>query len=186
MSQLDARKDRLLYTYRTQEKAADRYARWDASRRWTSLFLTVLTTGTLVVAVVGLVMDEVWGNLAVAVIAALATMVSFLGDYFDFAGHSRAHSVAGTEIRAIYNSYESLIGDIEAQCISVERARQVRDELQNEEATVLIEAPRTTKADYNRAARGITGDEKPFSTQAEMDARTPGRELPLYEEGNHR
>lgn len=186
MAQLDARKDPILYTYRTHEKAADRYSRWDNCRRWTALILTVLTTGTLVVAVVGLVMDEVWGNLTVAVIAALATAVSFVGYYFDFADRSRAHSIAGSRVRSIYSRYQSLIGDLEARIISVEHARQMRDDLQEDEAALLLELPRTTKSDYDRASTGIKGDEKPFSSQAEIDARTPGRNLLLQETEAHK
>lgn len=175
VAQLDARQDRMLYTYRAQEKAADKYERWDARRRWTSLALTTLTAGTLVVAVVGLVLNETWGNLLVAVIATLATMVSLIGDYFDFSGRSQAHAVAGVRLRSIHNRYESLINDLESGCISVDEARRERDELQKEEAIFLVEVPRTTRHDYTRANVGIQGDEKPSSTQEEIDGRTPGR-----------
>lgn len=183
IAQLDTRQDRMLYTYRTQEKAADKYERWDARRRWSSLALTTLTAGTLVVAVVGLVFNETWGNLLVAVIATLATLVSFIGDYFDFSGRSQAHAAAGVRLRLIHNRYESLINDLESSCISVDEGRRERDELQKEEATLLVEAPRTTRHDYTRANVGIQGDEKPSSTQEEIDGRTPGRVAEQQKDG---
>ena len=78
---LDARADRLLYTYRTQEKAADRYESWERWRKRFSIGLTVVTTGTLITSIVGIILNEIWGNFAVAFIATLATGASFSGDF---------------------------------------------------------------------------------------------------------
>ena len=73
---LDARQERMLYTYRTHEKAADRLASRDRMRRWTSLILTAITAGTLLTSVVGALTNTFWTTIVVSVAAFLATFVS--------------------------------------------------------------------------------------------------------------
>ncbi|KAA8719357.1 SLATT domain-containing protein [Corynebacterium spheniscorum] len=172
---LDVRQDRMLYTHRTQEKAADRYDRWESARKGTTIVLTVLTSGTLITAIAGLLLNEVWGNFAVATIATLATLAAFLGDFLDFAGKSSAHQQAATKLRSIHNDYESIISDLTSGAISNDEARTIRDDLQHREAELLRDAPRTTRRDYKKASRALATDEKPMSTRQEIDQRTPGR-----------
>lgn len=172
---LDARADRLLYTYRTQEKAADRYESWERWRKRFSIFLTVVTTGTLITSVAGIMLNEIWGNFAVALIATLATGASFSGEFFDFKAKIAEHQKSAVEIRYLFERYESLISDLEASAISDEYARKIRDELELKEHDILSTAPRTTSRDYNKANAAINGNEKPQSSQEEIDNRTPGR-----------
>lgn len=172
---LDARADRLLYTYRTQEKAADRYEFWERWCKRFSIGLTVITTGTLITSIVGIILNEIWGNFAVAFIATLATGASFSGEFFDFKAKIAEHKKSAVEIRYLFEKYESLISDLEVSAISDENARKIRDELELKEHDVLSAAPRTTSRDYNKANAAISGNEKPQSSQEEIDNRTPGR-----------
>jgi len=172
---LDARADRLLYTYRTQEKAADRYESWERRRKVFSIGLTVITTSTLITSIVGIISNEIWGNFAVAFIATLATGASFSGEFFDFKTKIAEHRKSAVEIRYLFERYESLISDLEASAISDEYARKIRDELELKERDALSTAPRTTSRDYNNASIAINGNEKPQSSQEEIDNRTPGR-----------
>lgn len=172
---LDARADRLLYTYRTQEKAADRYEHWEKIRKRTSITLTVITTGTLITSIAGILLNEIWGNFVVAVIATLATGASFSGEFFDFKSRIAEHQKAAVGIRYLFQRYESLIADFDSSAISDEDARKVRDELEREEESILSTAPRTTRKDYEKASHAINSDEKPQSYQEEIDSRTPGR-----------
>lgn len=43
----------MLYTYRTQEKAADRYQLWEKYRKTTSIILTALTAGAFLASLGG-------------------------------------------------------------------------------------------------------------------------------------
>ena len=165
---LDARADRLLYTYRTQEKAADRCESWERWRKRFSIGLTVVTTGTLITSIVGIILNKIWGNFAVAFIATLATGASFSGEFFDFKAKI-------AELRYLFERYESLISDLDVSAISDEDARKIRDELELKEHDVLSTAPRTTSRDYKKANIAINGNEKPQSSQEEIDNRTPGR-----------
>lgn len=172
---LDARADRLLYTYRTQEKAADRYESWERWRKRFSIGLTVVTTGTLITSIVGIILNEIWGNFAVALIATLATGASFSGEFFDFKSKINDHQKAATSIRLIFQKYESLISDLDSGKFDLAVAREIRDKLQEEEYTILKSVPRTTRNDYKKAYKAINTDEKPQSSQNEIDDRTPGR-----------
>lgn len=172
---LDARADRLLYTYRTQEKAADRYAFWERWRKRISIGLTVVTTGTLITSIVCLMLNEIWGNFVAALIATLATGASFSGEFFEFKAKIAEHQKSAVKIRYLFERYESLISDLEVSAISDEDARKIRDELELKEQDVLSTAPRTTSRDYNNASIAINGNEKPQSSQEEIDNRTPGR-----------
>ena len=99
---LDARADRLLYTYRTQEKAADRCESWERWRKRFSIGLTVVTTGTLITSIVGIILNKIWGNFAVAFIATLATGASFSGEFFDFKAKIAEHRKSAVEIRYLF------------------------------------------------------------------------------------
>ena len=172
---LDARADRLLYTYRTQEKAADRYEHWEKIRKRVSISLTVITTSTLLTSIAGILLNEIWGNFAVAVIATLATGASFSGEFFDYKSRTAEHRKAAVEIRYLFERYESLISDLDSSAISDEDARKLRDKLERDEQNVLSTAPRTTTKDYEKASQAIIKDEKPQSSQEEINSRTPGR-----------
>lgn len=172
---LDARADRLLYTYRTQEKAADRYEHREKIRKRVSIGLTVITTGTLITSIAGILLNEIWGNFAVALIATLATGASFSSEFLDFKSRIVDHQKTAVEIRYLFQRYESLIFDLEVSAISDEKARKIRDELELKEQDVLSTAPRTTSKDYNKADAAIQGHEKPQSAQEEINSRTPGR-----------
>lgn len=169
---LDARRDRILYTYRTQEKAADRYQQWEKCRKTTSIILTALTAGAFLASLGGLFFDPEVNTVLLSGAAALATMLTFLGESVDWKRSVEAHRAAAVDLRAIHNRYESLTWDIENDAISLEDALVKRDELERDERNLLSKSPRTTKGDYNKADEAIKGNEKPQSTQKEIDART--------------
>ncbi|WP_288749396.1 SLATT domain-containing protein [uncultured Corynebacterium sp.] len=169
---LDARRDRMLYTYRTQEKAADRYQQWEKCRKTTSIILTALTAGAFLASLGGLFFDPEVNAVLVSGAAALATMLTFLGESVDWKMSVEAHRAAAVDLRAIHNRYESLTWDIENDAISLEDALVKRDELERDERNLLSKSPRTTRGDYNKADEAIKGNEKPQSTQKEIDART--------------
>ncbi|WP_290225340.1 SLATT domain-containing protein [Corynebacterium confusum] len=172
---LDARRDRMLFTYRTHEKAADRYQKWEKCRKTSSILLTALTAGTFLASVGGLLSNPQLSTVLVSGAATLATMLTVLGESVDWKRSMEDHSVAAVDLRAIHNRYESLTWDIEHDAISLGEALLKRDELEKDERNLLSRSPRTTRRDYSKAEKAIEGDEKPQSTQVEIDKRTPWR-----------
>lgn len=165
----------MLYTYRTQEKAADRYQLWEKSRKTGSILLTAMTAGTFLASLGGLFSSPEVSAVLVSGAATLATILTFLGESVDWKKSVEAHRAAAVDLRAIHNRYESLTWDIEHDAISLGDALLKRDELERDERNLLSKSPRTTRSDYSKAEKAIAGDEKPQSAQREIDERTPWR-----------
>lgn len=127
----------MLYTYRTQEKAADRYQQWEKWRKTTSIILTALTAGAFVASLGGLFFDPEVNTVLVSGAATLATMLTFLGESVDWKRSVEAHRAAAVDLRTIHNRYESLTWDIENDAISLENALVKRDELERDERNLL-------------------------------------------------
>ena len=174
---LDVKQDRLLYTYKAQEKAADRYNRYNFWRRITSLLLTAFTTGAFLTTLTSLIGNQTLNVLLISGAAFLATVVSFLGDFFDFSEESKRHHNTAAEIRLLHNKYEWLICDLESGKIDYREARYLSEIIQEKEFQLLSMAPRTTRRDYKKASKAIDTDEKPISTQEDINKRSPGRNL---------
>lgn len=182
--QLTVRQDRILYTYRTQEKAADRFHGYENKRKWLSLILTALTAGTFITVLAGwLFSSEVVGSVVTAAIALIATGVSFAADYLRFSENAEAHSKSAVKLRGVYGDYESVIVSIDAGVVDVSEAAARRDEIFRLEQDLLEVAPRTTTSDYNKADEAINGSEKPVTPQDELETRVPSAGRPHIQEG---
>ena len=163
--------ERMKYTYKSHEKAADRYALYEKRRHVALIVLTVLSASTLIVSIFALVGHEPWGNLAVAVVATLASLASLLGDYLDFAGKSQQHQIAAVKTRSLFIGYEDLIGDLLSGAVSPAAARNRRDQMREEENGILMDAVRTTRKDYDRASKALESDERTSEAQDALHSK---------------
>ncbi|WP_124060515.1 SLATT domain-containing protein [Gordonibacter sp. Marseille-P4307] len=166
--------DRMKYTYKAHEKAADRYDLYEKWRHVALIVFTVLSASTLIVSIFALVGHEAWGNLAVAIVATCASLASLLGDYLDFAGKSQRHQMAAVKTRALFVGYEDLIGDLRTGAVTPATARKRRDQMRAEENAVLADIARTTRKDYDRASKAIETDEKTSEAQDALHAASSG------------
>lgn len=183
--QLAVRQDRILYTYRTQEKAADRFHGYESIRKWLSLILTAFTAGTFITVLAGwLFSSEIVGSVITAAIALIATGVSFAADYLRFSENAETHSKSAVKLRGVYGEYESLIVSIDAGVVDMHEAVARRDEIFRLEQDLLEVAPRTTTNDYNKANDAINGSEKPVTPQNELESRVPSTRRPYLQKGN--
>lgn len=162
--------ERMKYTYKSHEKAADRYDLYEKWRHVALIVFTVLSASTLIVSIFALVGREAWGNLAVAVVATLASLSSLLGDYLDFKGKSQQHQIAAVKTRSLFVGYEDLISDLRAGAIEPAAARRRRDRLRAEENETLIDISRTTREDYVRASKALETDERTSLAQEALHA----------------
>lgn len=157
--------ERMKYTYKSHEKAADKYDLYEKRRHVALIVLTALSAGTLIVSIFALVGHEAWGNLTVAVVATLASLASLLGDYLDFAGKSQRHQMAAVKTRSLFVRYEDLINDLHAGAITTNAARKRRDQMREEENAVLADIVRTTRKDYDKASKALESDERTSEAQ---------------------
>ncbi|WP_283170012.1 SLATT domain-containing protein [Curtanaerobium respiraculi] len=162
--------ERMKYTYKAHEKAADRYDLYERRRHIALIALTVLSASTLIMSIFALVGHEAWGNIAVAVVATCASLASLLGDYLDFAGKSQLHQMTAVKTRSLFVRYEDLIGDLRTGAVTPAAARKRRDLMREEENAVLADVARTTKKDYDRASRALESGEKTSEAQDALHA----------------
>lgn len=152
--------DRLRYTYKTHEKAASRYQRYEAFRKWALIIFTVLAAGSFIASIFALAGHEAAGTVIVGLVATLATFASFLGDYLDYPDRQQEHHIAGAKARSLFVRYEDLLSDYLAGAIASSEARRLRDDLQEATDQLLLTVPRTTRSDYKEAEAGIENDER--------------------------
>lgn len=160
--------DRMRYTYKTHEKAADRYELWETWRRWALIVCTVLATGTFVAALFDAFGFTSVGQVVTGTLAALSALTSMLGDFLDFGNQAREHSAAGKKVRSLFIAYENLLGDYLDGAIALDAARVRRDELAAQEDQILDGLPRTTRKDYEAADKALTIDERTSSHQDQL------------------
>lgn len=158
---LEDRRDRILYTYKAHEKAADRIDCIERWRKRASIFLTAVSATTFLVSFASAIGSEQTANLIISFIAFLTTGVSLASDAFDLPGQSKNHATAARELRSIFQDYEALVVDFETGLITFAEVTEKRDELAMREKQTLESIPvRTTRKNYERASKALETDEK--------------------------
>lgn len=171
--------DRMRYTYKTHEKAADRYSRNEARRKFALILLTALTTGTFGAGLAELWLGKAETQMITGAVAVLATLVAMLGDYLDFNARQLAHTTAAVKVRGLFVIYENLLADYLDGALTATEARKQRGALAKTEECMLLELPRTSKSDYESASAGLEGNEK----TSEHQERVIGMDNPSDEIG---
>ncbi|MDY5127572.1 SLATT domain-containing protein [Actinotignum sp. GS-2025f] len=154
------RRERILYAFKSHEKAADNAEKMEKWRKRCAIILTAISVTTFLTSLVGLLFNEQVASLLVSFIALLSTIASLGSDIFDFKEDSKVHSTAGIRLRAIYQKYEALIADLESGQIPLLDAIVLRDSIAQEEAELLLTLPRTSRRDYKNADKALSRDEK--------------------------
>uniref|UniRef100_UPI00300D1BF9 SLATT domain-containing protein n=1 Tax=Stomatohabitans albus TaxID=3110766 RepID=UPI00300D1BF9 len=127
LSLLKNRRDRILYTYKTHEKAADKIDCIERWRKRASIVLTAVSATTFLVSLAGTIVAEQATNLIISFIALLTTGVSLASDAFDLPNESKNHAAAARELRLIFQEYEALVVDLETGAVTFNEAIEKRD-----------------------------------------------------------
>ena len=113
---LKDRRERILYTYKAHEKAADRADWIHCCRRVASILLTSVSVTTFATSLSGIIASQESASLMISFIALLATVVSLVSDYFNFDAESREHVRVASRLR-----FEK------KRCLGSERGRNFRE-----------------------------------------------------------
>ena len=157
--------ERLKYTFKTQQKAADKYDLCEKIRIIFGAVLTATASGTFIAMLFEAIGRQTAGALATSGIATIATLVATVGEKMNFASRARGHRQAGDRIRDYFYRFEDVLSDYEAGAITSEEARIKRDELESAVNQILPELPHTTKHDYNRAEDALETNEHTSTAQ---------------------
>ena len=165
------RRDRILYTYKAHEKAADRIDCIERWRKRASIVLTAVSATTFFVSLGGVIGSKQATNLIISFIALLATGVSLASDAFDLPNESKHHADAARELRSIFQEYEALIVDLETRATTLGEAIEKRNQLAKlEKQTLSSISVRTTRKNYEKASEALETDEKIFNdTDLELE-----------------
>lgn len=170
--QLIARHESTVYTYRTHEKAADRYSTYEVWRRWASIILMLLATGSFLASIAEIIgFSPVVGGMVTSGVAMLAAGVAFMADYLRYEEKIANHTSTANELRQVAIGFETLRVDLRLGRKSIDQISADRDDLLAREKEILSLAPRTTRGDYEEADKALNGDEKIYSPEAEVESR---------------
>ncbi|WP_211255824.1 SLATT domain-containing protein [Actinocatenispora sera] len=164
---------RLVYSHKTHEKQADicfTKHRWQQAAL---IALTAISSGTFLVAVVGLVGNAVLTGLVTSSVALLVTWMSLGAKTFKFEEESNAHRGIASRLWNVRESYISLIADLMSGTVSGAAGRQRRDELQQATLDAYADAPRTSTKAFTRAQDGLRNNEEMTFTSREIDLLLP-------------
>lgn len=164
---------RVVYSHKTHEKQADICFNKHRWQQGVLVALTAISSGTFIVAVVGLLGEPVLTSLATSSIALLVTWVSLGAKTFRFADESDAHRGIASRLWDVRESYISLISDLMSSDVSDEQARARRDELQDVTRDAYADAPRTSPKAFTRAQEGLKHNEEMTFTPPEIDLFLP-------------
>lgn len=164
---------RVAYTHKTHEKQAD--ICFQSHRRQQRLLvgLTILSSGTFLASLLGVVLDESGAALGTSFIALLVSGINLGTKTFKYGEDMQGHRDVAARLWNLRESYQSLIVDIQSGAISDDDGRGRRDQLQNEAAEIFADAPRTTAAAYAMAQKALQEKEDLTFSTREIDLLLP-------------
>lgn len=164
---------RVVYSHKTHEKQADICFTKHRWQQGVLIGLTAVSSGTFLVAMVGLLGDPVLTSLATSSIALLVTWISLGAKTFRFADESDVHREIASKLWDTRESYISLITDLMSGTVSDAEARERREELQESTREAYAAAPRTSSKAFARAQDGLKNNEEMTFTPREIDRLLP-------------
>lgn len=163
---------RLVYTHKVHEKEADIHRDKSGSVKLAQVVLSVLTTGGMVSS---LLADSSWLPVASTVLAGMLLFLNGYAKNFDSEVHAAEHQRTARSLWLLRERMLSLLADVEAEAISLEKAREKRDELQGKLAEVYDAAPRTTPKGYQAAQKALKFNEELTFSDPEIDVFLPAK-----------
>ena len=170
-SQLRECYGRVVYTHKTHEKCADILLTRHNRIKLLQIALSALVTGGIFA-----ILSNIFETASAVISAILSTALLVLNSYtkdYDLGEIAQKHRQAATDIWLIREKYLSLITDLLANTISVEDARDIRDNILSELHTAYTGAPSTNFEAYQKAQTALQNMEEMTFSNAEIDKFLP-------------
>ena len=157
IKQLQIRSARLYWTYVIQYNQAEVYHKWQVGLSITSLIISGLVASTAFLNPLEICGISVKiGNIVIFVLGLISTALMAFMSKYDYTKRISTNVEYGTRIRKVWMKYQSLITDIKSGRYSTyEDMCNKRDELRDEEYSVLHDAPLTLQDAYEKASKKI-------------------------------
>lgn len=160
---------RLAYTHKTHEKMADAYIAKYKTLKGLEIFLSAITSGSLIIALLG---DSFIGTL---VATFLATVLTGLLLYFKegaLGECAQKHTEVAAKLWRLREKLISLLIDMK-DGLPQEAARGRRDTLNDELEQVYASAPRTNTKAYTAAQKALKESEELYFSPEELNRLLP-------------
>lgn len=161
---------RVVYSHKTHEKQGDICA---GTLRRFKVFQIILASLTTSGALAVVFADPFWLKALTAIVSLIALFVSGYMKGFDPGAAAQKHRDTAADLWAIRESYLSLLTDLASSSVSDTVARNRRDELQAELASIYKSAPGTTPKAYLKAQEGLQKLEDYTFNPGEIDKFLP-------------
>jgi len=162
---------RVVYSHKVHEKNADLYLDRLRKTKFSQIILSAITTG----GILGVLFSN--GSIVLAILTAVtATIQFFLNAYikeYSLSETVERHSATASKLWSIRESYLSLLADLISQQITLEKAREIREKLQQELAVIYEKAPRTVSKAYKEAQKALKLNEELTFSDEEIDLFLP-------------
>lgn len=161
---------RVVYSHKTQEKAAERENSKAARLKWLNVVLVFLTfSGVLSAAFGG---GRILNSIT-AVVSGLSLALAIYRLSFDPEKRVLEHRKAANKLLYLRDQYANLVADIKDGALPSPEVRRRRDDLTTQLAQVYADTPATSPRDYGKAQRALgPGEEMTFSEE-EVDRFLP-------------
>lgn len=161
---------RVVWTHKTQEKCADIVLKIHKRVKLFEIILSATTTTSLLVSVFG---ESKIGTMVATVLStALFALTTYTKDY-DLGEIAQKHTNCANKLWNVRESYLSVLTDIKANNIDMEKIQQKRDELQGELSNIYTGSPRTNSKAYIQASAALQKNEEFTFSDDEIDMFLP-------------
>lgn len=168
-SQLREMYGRVAYTHKTHEKMADGYIARYASIKRVEIWLSALSSGTLIYAVLG---NSVDATIAGAIISTILLGLTLYFKEASLGEQAQKHTEVAAKMWGIREALLSLLIDMH-DGRDTEAVRMARNELNEKLEDIYKNAPRTDGKAYEKAQKALKEAEELFFTDAELDKMLP-------------
>lgn len=157
---------RVAWSHKTQEKCADILNKRNNRIKILQIILSAITTTGIMVSVFG---EQKWVGIITALISTtLLALNTYLKNY-DLGQIAQKHIDCASNLWNIRETYLSLLTEIKAETISIEKIIERRDTLQNELHSIYQGAPRSISGAYDEATKALKSNEELTFSDEEID-----------------
>jgi hypothetical protein len=160
---------RLVYTHKTNEKAAELCFKREANIKLRNVILLTLTSGSAVGSIIK-------GDYFIIITSFLATLSLFYLVYqfsFDPGHHGEEYKECAKKLWYMREKYQNLIADIMNERYTTQEIAEKRDVLLDELNKIFADSPATDSRAYSEARAALKIDEEMTFTAKEIDNFLP-------------
>jgi hypothetical protein len=160
----------VIYAHRTHAQLALRHSRW---HRGLIALEALLMLGAALASVTLVTTGEARYAVVAAVTASLAVLVLVARLMYDFEGGANVHRVAAARLWHIREQYRALLADLKDGSLTLDGARDRRDELMQTLQELYETAPPAERGAYEAARKAAAGPHEAALTDEEVDRFLP-------------